>query len=155
MKQSNNEGFAFLAGLIVVMIVVILSLAGWYVVNSQHHSNSSAEAGSSGTSPANGTTLSGTVSESPISGPAYPGTCDQNNPCSRPIANHTLEALNDHGKVIATTKTSDQGKYTLSLPAGQYFLILVPKVGISDTHVSVDVKPGANHFDLDVDTGIR
>ncbi len=111
--------------------------------------NTSSE--SSGSSETGAATLTGTVTQSPSS-----PICPSSGSCSSAVANHTIEALNSSGQAVASTKTDDKGVYTLKLQPGTYTLKLVPAVGMGVIkNNTIAAKAGVNHFDLNVDTGIR
>lgn len=154
--------FSAVEVLLVLVIIGATGYLGWYVARSLQNINnaySSATKTSNSASPRfsakpadkNLAVLSGTVTEGPTSPVSQAG-----NSGSAPVANHLIQAENSQNKVIASTKTSAQGKYTLHLPPGNYILVLVPQIGLgTPSNNSVQVASGTNTFNLSVDTGIR
>lgn len=161
MKRTQH-GFGALFVILILVIAAAVGAMGWYVYRSLQNMNAtygsatttSNQAGPKFSSKAAGkntATLSGVITEGPTSPLSQAGT-----PSDAPVANHVVQARNAGGKTIASTKTNDQGKYTLHLAPGSYSLVLVPKVGLADpTNNTVQVKPGVNTLNLSVDTGIR
>ena len=97
--------------------------------------------------------LHGTVTISP----GMP-TCKPGEPCGRPAKNVTLAFVEkSSGKAAETTKTDEQGRYEVTLPAGEYEVSLVngapSKTGQAKT-VSVSSGDDAEH-DFSFDIGIR
>jgi hypothetical protein len=142
--KHKQDGFSTLWFGALAIVVVAIGLTGWRVYElrsaSQISSDTSAQA-----------TLAGTVTE----GPTTP-VCVSTVPCERPVANHTIEAINSTGSVVATNETSSSGQYSFHLEPGRYTLVLVPKIGLPGTpNDQVDVKAGANTFNLSVDTGLK
>ncbi len=95
--------------------------------------------------------LYGTVTISP----GMP-TCKPGEPCGRPARNVTLAFVQD-GETVATTKTDEQGRYRVTLPAGQYEVSLRnggPGKTVQAKTVSVASGDNAMH-DFSFDIGIR
>lgn len=145
-----------------VVIVGAIGFIGWYVLSALHNTNSAystATKTSTSKSPkfavnavATGSaTLSGVITEGPTSPTTQAGTSN-----SAPVANHLVQALDAQGRVAASNKTSTQGNYLFHLKPGAYTLVLVPAIGPGSLqNNTVQVKAGANTFNLSVDTGIR
>jgi len=160
--KSSQKGFGVVEVLLIIVIVGAVGSIGWYVdrsLRSTDRAYSSATRISNNASPKfthkttseDMATLSGTVTESPTSPLAQPG-----NSGTAAVANHAIQAENAKNKVVASTKTDAQGKYTLHVPPGLYTLVLVPQIGPSaPADNTVQVTLGANTFNLSVDTGIR
>jgi len=106
-------------------------------------------------------TLSGTVTYGPTAPNCqYPRQCPSvycgNTQCNQPLANHQIQALDASGNIKAQATTDKDGKYSMKLAIGHYSLKLVPTVGLGGgTTYPVDVKAGANTFNIAADTGIR
>jgi hypothetical protein len=110
-------------------------------------------AGSKSGSGSDAAGLHGTVTISP----GMP-TCKPGEPCGRPAKNVTLAFVQTQtGKRVETTKTDEQGRYEVTLPAGRYEVSLVngapSKTGEAKT-VSVSSGDDAEH-DFSFDIGIR
>lgn len=134
---GSCNGFSYIILSIVVIVVFLVGLAGWKM-----HDIFMADSTKS--------TLSGVVTV----GPTAP-VCRADTSCTRSVPDHAVEAVNAAGKVVAATRTDSSGHYQLTLYPGHYNLILNPPIGLRATGTSVDVKAGANTFNLLVDTGIR
>lgn len=141
--KHDRQGSSALWLVLLVLVVAMTGVIGWRVYEARSSANigtTSAEA-----------TLTGTVTE----GPTAP-VCREGDSCTRTVSNHTIEALDVSNSIAATSKTDDNGRYTLRLQPGRYTLILVPQIGLGHTaNGQVDVKAGITTHDLTVDTGIR
>lgn len=138
--KSRMLGFTLIFLIVAVVVVaIVLGVVGWRVYDvliSRSGGNQE-------------TTLTGFVTEGPIS-----PVCRMGDSCTRPITNHTVEAV-VQGGVVASASTDNSGYYRLSLKPGRYSLMLVPKVGTRITNSQVNVVAGANTFNISIDTGIR
>lgn len=140
--RHNQHGFSVLWFGLLALIVALAGIAGWRVyesTSSLHTSSTLSEA-----------ILTGVVTE----GPTAP-VCTTDKPCEKAVGNHTIEALDSSGNVAATSKTDENGQYTLRLRPGQYTLILVPEAGLGHANNQIDIKAGTTVHDIMVDTGIR
>src|SRR3569623_829562 len=117
MVTKAERGFTGVA-VVVGVVVVLVAVAGLALIKKQHANPSTTN------NQTQLATLSGVVSQGPI-----PPTCSDAQPCNGPVANHTIQALNSRGDVVATTKTGDSGQYSFRLKPGHYILKLVPQVG--------------------------
>jgi len=183
MKTDRQQGFTTIEGVILLVVAAAICLGGWWVwqvhqknvansINSygdcvkagypvqasyptvcSAHGKSFVNPDEQGVNPPDTTglaVLSGTVT----AGPTTP-TCAAGSSCESVISQHIIEAEDSDNKVVATSKTDNDGKYTFYLKPGHYKLVLVPQVGLSAKQNEVDVVVGDNKFDLQLDTGIR
>jgi hypothetical protein len=101
-------------------------------------------------------TLTGTVVASP--------TCPVQNadqPCAPvPVRGRLVQALDTRGQVVASAKTDDQGRFSLSLAPGSYVIhvaIVQGQPGLRQTtpgNVTVSAGQSAS-LNIELDTGIR
>jgi hypothetical protein len=108
-------------------------------------------AGSKSSSGSDAAGLYGTVTISP----GMP-TCKQGESCGRPAKHVTLEFMQT-GETVATSKTDEEGRYRVALPAGSYEVSLRnggPGKVVQAKTVSVPSGSSTKH-DLTFDTGIR
>ncbi|HSX35692.1 MAG TPA: carboxypeptidase-like regulatory domain-containing protein [Patescibacteria group bacterium] len=146
MTKKVEQGFATIAVVMLIIIVVLVAVVGLVLIQKQP-----AKPSSTANSQIESTTLTGTVTQ----GPTTP-TCSDAQPCDSPVANHTIEALDSSGNVVATAKTNDAGKYSFHLKPGHYVLKLVPQVGsFASGNDEVDVADSPKEFNITIDTGIR
>jgi hypothetical protein len=140
--RHKQAGFSLAIVALLVVVAAATSLISWRVYVASSTPTSSVEVGA---------TLTGIISE----GPTAP-VCRTDVSCERPVSNHTVEALDSSGGIVAQGSTDDNGRYTLQLQPGHYTLVLVPKVGLGNIPDNqVDVKAGVNTHNLSVDTGLR
>ena len=86
-----------------------------------------------------------------LRGPIAP-VCIAGSPCSAPAANVTVQALRN-GDVVAQTTTDREGRFTLSLTAGDYTVQALGR-GTEPRPVHV-VAPKLAEIAFFIDTGIR
>jgi hypothetical protein len=96
--------------------------------------------------------LSGTVTRAPIVPVERPGV-----PSSAPAAGVSVIVTTPEGKEVASAVTDNEGKYSISLPPGNYRVRVSPgPLGRPGTPVEVAVTKGAEtRQDLRIDTRIR
>lgn len=94
-------------------------------------------------------TLTGTVT----AGPTMP-VCIAGKPCTRVVPDRIINAEDVNGNVVATAVTDKNGVYAMYLAPGTYTLVSVPAIGLRPSQ-QVTVISGMNHFDMQLDTGIR
>ncbi|HZO81723.1 MAG TPA: carboxypeptidase-like regulatory domain-containing protein [Candidatus Binataceae bacterium] len=100
-------------------------------------------------------TLSGEITRGPmfpVSGPGAPS------PATAPVAGAELRIVDSNGALVATARTGADGRYQVSLPAGEYRL--ERGAGFSgatkNLPAKIAISPGGHtRFDVLVDTGIR
>lgn len=150
--NRKQTGFGLIVSFIVLGLVGVGILIGWQLsLTFQHKGSITAVLNNLHLS---GSSLSATVSGTVTEGPTTP-VCMLNTPCDRPVANHTLEALDTAGNVAAQTTTAADGSYTLRLSPGHYTLVLVPKLGMSLNGSRLVAASGSQTHDITVDSGIR
>jgi len=89
-------------------------------------------------------------------GPTQP-VCQVGKPCSAPAVGAVL-VFSRNGRVAATVKTGDGGRYTLRLAPGAYVVRVspMPKIGAGIRPRDVSVAYGTfRRVDFEIDTGIR
>lgn len=75
----------------------------------------------------------------------------------RPVVGATVEAVDQTGSSLASTVTDDEGRFTLTLPGGEYTIFALPVDGLMGTPAPLDITV-AGSLDIGVfayDTGIR
>lgn len=160
--NADQKGFSAVEAVLVIVIVGAIGFVGWYVYHSLRTTNNAYNAATKTSNSAtpqfhtkktdNGlATLTGTIAEGPIT-----PTVQSGNSGTAAVANHALQAKDAQGKIVASTKSDAQGKYTLHVLPGSYTLVLVPQIGPGPlTNNTVQVKAGTNTYNLTADTGIR
>jgi hypothetical protein len=151
-RAYNQSGFIGLLLLIVVVLIVAGALA-FLVIHrpSNHHTNtqstSSQQSAKSGL-----VTLSGNVKQ----GPSEPICGSSRGDCYQPVPNHTIQAIDSDGKVVGTTKTDGDGKFSLELKPGHYALELVPQADVYHiTGNEIDLNTSNHQLDIRLDSAIR
>lgn len=99
------------------------------------------------------------VSGIALAGPVCPVETDPPDPgCApRPVSAATIEAHDSTGSSVASTVTGDDGRFAMTLPAGEYTIVAAPVEGLMGTPAPVQVTV-AGEVDIGVlayDTGIR
>lgn len=96
--------------------------------------------------------LSGIVTRSPIAPVERPGR-----PSSAPAIGVKVTVSSSDGKEVASAVTDNEGRYSISLPPGNYIVSVTPgPVGRPGAPVEVTVATGAEITqDLRIDTRIR
>jgi|GEM_PF-1607509 hypothetical protein len=181
MKTGKQSGFGVIGVLAILVALGVVGFAGWYVNKARsqplvknyqecvnkgypilltYPGQCKTPDGKSFTNPADTSNslntaglaiLSGVVTQ----GPTAP-VCSTSGGCYSVVSNHTIEAEDSDGKIVTTTKTDSNGKYTLHLKPGHYSLVLVPSIGSGVLKGNeVDVINGTNSLDLSADTGMR
>jgi hypothetical protein len=75
----------------------------------------------------------------------------------RPVVGATVEAVDQAGTSLGSAVTDNEGRFTLTLPAGEYTIVAMPVDGLMGTPVPLDITV-AGSLDVGVlayDTGIR
>jgi hypothetical protein len=138
MVKKAKQG---LAGIAVTIAIVLAAVAGLALIPKQSATNGQTEP----------TTLSGVVTQ----GPTTP-ICSDAQPCTSPVANHTIQALDSQSNLVATAATNGMGEYSFHLKPGHYILQLVPQVGsLTSRSNQVDVTDSPKQFNITIDSGIR
>jgi hypothetical protein len=96
--------------------------------------------------------LSGTVTRAPIVPVERPGV-----PSSAPVAGIRVVVTSPEGKDVAFAFTDKDGKYSISLPPGTYFVSVSPgPLGRPGEPAEVTITKGAaTSADIRIDTRIR
>jgi hypothetical protein len=142
--KNNQKGFGAIEAMLIVMVIGTVALVGLYVFRQSSQDESKVTNNQLAT-------LSGTVTEGPITPDVQPGNSNV-----VAVANHPIKAENSQGKVVSSSETDAQGRYLFHLPLGYYSLVFVPQVSPEAlTNNSIQLKSGVNTLNLIVDTGIR
>lgn len=90
-----------------------------------------------------------------LRGPTQP-VCRVGVPCDEPAPRATL-AVTKAGRIVARTRTNEQGRFRVALAPGRYTVITTgARIGQMAPSVSVRVRTGAyTRVTLHIDTGIR
>ncbi len=83
--------------------------------------------------------------------------CREGTPCGAPAAGVPVQAL-ESGRLVAETRTGDDGRFTFALAAGHYTIRLVTKdaPGHRTKPQTVTVAAATPvHLSFSIDTGIR
>jgi hypothetical protein len=99
------------------------------------------------------------VSGMALAGPVCPVESVPPDPaCApRPVVGATIEALDQAGTSQASAVTDDEGRFTLTLPAGEYTIIALAVDGLMGTPAPLEIAVDGS-LDVGVlayDTGIR
>lgn len=99
------------------------------------------------------------VSGIALAGPVCPVETDPPDPaCApRPVSAAVIEALDSRGLSVASAVTGDDGRFVMTLPAGEYTIVATPVEGLMGIPAPVQVTV-AGEVDIGVlayDTGIR
>jgi len=86
-----------------------------------------------------------------LRGPIVP-VCAAGSPCDAPVPNATVQAL-QNGNVVASTTTDQDGRFTLSLEAGDY-TVRVPGRNTKPQEIHVSASK-LTEVEFLIDTGIR
>ena len=146
--KNTNTGFGLIGLLVMLVLFVVIAAVGISLYGSLHIAGSGVFSRIESTVKGEAT-LEGTVTI----GPTTP-VCRAGSPCTSLVANHTIVAKDIQGNTVATTTTDSNGKYVFHLKPGRYTLVPVPSIGLN-MGMPVIVIGGDNHFNLNLDTGIR
>jgi hypothetical protein len=95
------------------------------------------------------TGLYGTVTKGPLT-----PVCTVDTPCQGPAADLQL-IFSRNGKVVARTKTRDNGTYRIALGPGRYVVRAGPTSFSAEPGMASVPRKGFRRVDFFVDTGIR
>jgi len=95
-----------------------------------------------------------------LAGPVCPVETSPPDPaCApRPVGGATIDAMAPGGDVVASTVTDEDGRFTLTLPAGTFTLIGRPYEGLMGSPLPLEVTVESHPLDVGIlsyDTGIR
>lgn len=150
MTNKQERGFGIAGLLLLIAIIAVFVSLMWYGYQSGRFDNVPFmpmllhRVGDK-----NIATLTGTVT----AGPTMP-VCIAGKPCTKVVNDRIINAEDANGNVVATAMTDKNGVYTMYLAPGKYTLVSVPAIGLRPSQ-QVTVASGMNHFDMQLDTGIR
>ena len=127
--------------------MIPLRLTGWFACALMASSSASA-------SGEDGSGVQGLISLSPTcGGPQREG----DTPCKAPYEGAELRLLSGSGATVATARTTSDGRYLLSAPAGHYRVVVMTPIRITRCQ-SPDVVVTEKKFsvvDIECDSGMR
>ena len=89
--------------------------------------------------------------------PGCPGPQKKDEDCHKPLPDQSVQLVNSAGKVVASAKSDENGKYTLHAKPGKYSLKVVidayyPRCPMVEVQVR---KHGLTDADIQCDSGMR